>query len=311
MRAALLIVLFSPVLGWAQGPIETRNARAASLAFLRLGPRGDLLRKGENSAGLSFLSANALLFERSGVREDAETERLAFTYRRGFARGEWGIEVPLLVRGGGFQDPLIEAYHELIGIHNFRGTIPFGRVEERLPGSGSFGSASGLGDVSGVLSRALGPQAFLSVGLKLPTGDAGGLLGSGGVDLAASLYERWKIGRHFDLHGQFGGVLQGRATRLDRARSFVRQASLSLVYRQNSRDAYAFQWQDEASALRVGDRSRGAQRQLTLGYSRRLGSKDALQVYFNEDGDFLNYKVPALVNVAPDFTFGINLVRRF
>ena len=311
MRLALPIVLFLPALGLAQGPVETRNARAASLAFLRLGPREGLLAPGERTFGISFLSANSLLFERSGVREDQETERLGFTFRRGIARGEWAVEIPFLVRGGGFQDPLIESYHALIGIHNFRGTIPFGRVEERLPGSGSFRSASGLGDVNGVFSRPMGPQAFWSVGLKLPTGNAGGLLGSGGVDVAASAYARWKLGRHFNLHGQFGGVLQGRATRLDRARTFVRQASLALVYRQNSRDSYAFQWQDEASALRVGNRSRSAQRQLTLGYSRRLSGRDTLQVYFNEDGDFLNYKVPALVNVAPDFTFGINVVRRF
>ena len=311
MRFALSILPFLPLLAWGQGPIETRNGQAASLAFLRLGPRGGLLAPGRRTVGLGFLSANALRFERDGTREDAETERLALTLRWGVARGEWALEVPFLARGGGFQDPLIEAYHELIGIHNFRGTIPFGRVEERLPGSGAFRSAEGLGDVSGVFSRPLGPQAFLSLGLKLPTGNAGGLLGSGGVDLAASLYGRWKLGPRFDLFGQFGGVLQGGATRLARARTLVRQASLALVYRPNSRDAFVFQGQDEPSALRVGTRSRGALRQLTLGYTRRLSSRDALQAYFNEDGDFLNYGVPALVNVAPDFTFGINLTRRF
>ena len=311
MRLAPLIVLFLPVLCWGQGPIETRNGRAPSLAFLRLGPRDGLLAPGERSFGAAFLSANNLRF-RQGYREDQETERLGLTYRWGVSRGEWAVEVPFLARGGGFQDPFIEGYHELIGIHNFRGTIPFGRVEERIPDSGSFRSAEGLGDVSVAYSRPLGPQAFLSVALKLPTGNAGGLLGSGNADLAVSLYDRWMLGRHFDLFGQIGGVLQGDATRLDHSRSLVDQESLALVYRQNSRDAYAFQWQSEPSALVTGNSTfDGPHRQLTLGYTRRLGGRDTLQLYFNEDGDFLNYRVPELVNIAPDFTIGINLTRRW
>lgn len=41
------------------------------------------------------------------------------------------------------------------------------------------------------------------------------------------------------------------------------------------------------------------------------GSDHPLQGYFNEDSDFRGYKALALVNVAPDFTFGINPVHRF
>ncbi len=314
------ILLFFPVLAWAQsptdpgtvdlGPIETRNGRAPSLPFLRLEPRGGLLAPGERTLSADLLIANNLRFDRT-TYEDQETSRLGFTARWGVARGEWAVEVPFLSREGGFLDPLIEAYHKLIGITNDRALIPYGEVVERIPGSGTFGSAIGLGDVSGVYSRALGSQAFLSVGLKLPTGNAGGLLGSGGVDLAVSLYDRWRLGRHFDLYGQLGGVVQGHATRLDHSRTLVDQESLSLVYRKNDRDIYTFQWQSEPSALITGDQAfDGPHRSLSLGYTRRLSSKDALQLYFTEDGDFLNYRVPELVNVAPDFSIGVSYSKK-
>lgn len=311
MRSPSVFLALAASCAWAQGPIDTRNHEAASLAFLRLEPRGELLAPSERTLGFDFSSANLLRFQ-GGYREDQETERLGVRYRMGVARGEWSVEVPFLSRGGGFQDPLISAYHDLIGISNFRGTVPFGLEEERIPGSGSFGSDTGLGDVTVAYSRALGRQAFVSYAVKLPTGNAGGLLGSGGVDLGVSLYDRWKLGRHFALFGQLGGVFQGHAARLDHARSLVDQEALALEYRPNSRDGYVFQWQSEPSALITGVQTfDGPHRQLSLGWSRRLSGKDSVQVYFNEDGDFLNFRVPQLVNVAPDFTFGINLVRRW
>ena len=294
MRRAPLIIALFPLLAQAQGPIETRNGQSASLVFLRLDPRGGLLAPGERSLSFSFLSANNLRFERT-FREDQETERLAVRYGWGVARGEWAVELPFLSRGGGFQDPLISGYHDLVGIHNFRGSVPYGRVEERLGSSGSFGSATGLGDVVGTYSHPVGPQALWSVALKLPTGNAGGLLGSGGVDAGASYYQTWKLGPRWSLYGQLGLVLQGRPSRLDHARSIIDQESLAFEYRVNSRDRYVFQYQSEPSALVTGESfPDGPHRQLSLGYNRRLSGKDSLQAYFNEDGDFLNFDAPAL-----------------
>ncbi len=311
MRRAPLIIALFPFLAQAQGPIETRNGQAASLAFLRLDPRGGLLAPGERSFSVSFLSANNLRFE-GDFREDQETERLAFRYGWGVSRGEWRVEVPFLSRGGGFQDPLIDGYHKLLGVGKFRGTIPYGRVEERLPGSGSFGSATGLGDVVGTYSRAMGPQALWSVAVKLPTGNAGGLLGSGAVDVGASVFGQWKLGPRWNLYGQLGVVFQGDPPRLAHARSLVDQESLSFEYRPNSRDGYVLQWQSESSALVTGESfPDGPHRQLSFGYNRRLSGTDSFQAYFNEDGDFLNFRAPWLVNIAPDFAIGLRWTRRF
>ncbi len=295
----------------AQEPIDTRNHEAADLAFLRLGPRGGILEPGGRSLAFALSSANLLRFQ-GGYREDQETERLGIRYRIGVERGEWSFEVPLLSRGGGFQDPLIEGYHRLIGIDNFRGTVPYGRVEETIPGSGSFGSEAGIGDVTVAYSRPLGPQAFVSYAAKLPTGNAGGLLGSGGVDLAVSLYGRWKVARRWTAYGQLGGVFQGPAARLDHARSLVLQESVALEFRPNSRDSYVFQHQGDTSPMITGVQFLdGPHRQLSLGYARRLSRRDTIQLCFSEDGDFLNFRVPEVVNVAPDFTVGVNLTRRW
>lgn len=311
MRAAVIILACFPFLAQAQGPIETRNHQAASLAFLRLDPRGDLLAPGQRSLSIALSDANSLRFE-GPFREDGETQRLSVRYGRGFSRGEWSIEVPFLARNGGFMDPLIRSFHDLFGISNFRAGIPYGRVEEDLGPSGSFGSATGLGDIVGTVSRPLGPQALWTAALKLPTGNAGELLGSGGVDFGSSLFSRWKLGPRWSLFGQAGFVLQGKPSRLKGARSFVDQESVAVAYRLNSRDSWTVQWQSEPSAIETGGQFvDGPHRQLSLGFARRTAKSETLQAYFCEDGDFLNFRVPALVNIAPDFTIGLRWTRRF
>jgi len=311
VRGAFLFLALSPILAAGQGPIETRNARAPSLTFLRLNPRGPLLAPGERSFRFGLMSANNLRL-RDGVREDQETERAEVRLGWGVARGEWTLHVPFLSRGGGFMDPLILGYHRLIGIHNQRETIPFGRSEEILPGIGSFGSATGLGDISATYSHAVSPNTFASFAVKLPTGNAGSLLGSGNVDVGMALYKRWRLGARFNLYGQIGGIYQGKPTRLRFARSLVDQESLALEFLQSSRDAFTFQWQSEPSALILGSRTfDGPHRQLSVGYTRQINPRDTVQFFMTEDGDFLNYRVPILVNVAPDISLGVNFTRRF
>lgn len=209
-------------------------------------------------------------------------------------------------------DPLIRGFHDLVGISNFRAGIPYGRVEEDLGVSGSFGSAIGVGDVVGTFSRPIGPQALWTLALKLPTGNAAELLGSGGVDVGSGLFTQWKLGPRWRLYGQFGLVLQGAPSRLKNARTLIDQESLSLAYRVNSRDSWTFQWQSEPSAIETGVQFvDGPHRQLSLGYTRRTSKTESLQAYFAEDGDFLNFRVPEVVNIAPDFTIGLRWTRRF
>ena len=296
----------------AQGPIETRNHRVPSLMFLRFEPRGALLTTGQTETSFSLTVANDLRISPT-IREDAETARLGLRYRRGYQFGEFEAELPILSRSGGLLDPIIEWWHEhVLGVIYVRRDIPYARSEIILPGSGRFGSASGLGDASFKLSRNVTPTTTLSVGLKLPTGDASRLLGSGNADLGVNLGHRVGLLKNLTLYAESGLVYQGNATKLAGTRSFVHQESLALVYARNSRDTWNVQWQGEASALRTRDSgSDSPHRMLTFGITRRISANDHLQLFFSEDGDLLNFRVPEVVNIAPDFTVGVRLSRRF
>jgi hypothetical protein len=321
MRPLVLVALLAgSSVGFAQdfGPIETRIHRSISLPFLRLDPRRDVLGEGERRLSVGLTSANDIRRLQSGgriVAEDYEVERLLVRYRQGL-RGamDLTVDLPLMSRGGGFQDPLIDGWHKsVLGIRgNIREGTPYGRSEVIVPGSARFGSAAGIGDVSAVLSKGIDERLMAEVGVKLPTGDASRLLGSGAVDAAADLQWRVPVSRWFGLRLQGGLVFQGKAPRLARSRSVVDQEAVVLEYGPNSRDHWVLQWQSEASALETGvAQSDEAHRVLTLGYQRKLSDRQTLEAFFTEDGDWLNFRVPQLVNVGVDWTIGLRFVTRF
>lgn len=312
-----LCVLCLPLSAQVFSPISTRNHRASSLAFLRFEPRGNLTPVGHRKFEVSFVTANDFRYMTSStgtVEEDYEVERLGLTYRAGLpGHLEWSIELPLVSRGGGFQDPIIDWWHANV-LHwsdERRNSTRFGRSTVSLPGSERFGSAAGLGDISGFLSKSCG-RWIGSVGLKLPTGDSSKLLGSGNVDLGLSIEGSFPVCRKLTLFGQIAGILQGNAKRLSGTRDFVHQEALSLVLQPNGRDAWIAQWQGEASALETGvSGSDATHRLLTFGYQRRLSERQRLDLYFSEDRDVFNGKIPEGANVGPDFTMGVRISYRF
>jgi len=226
---------------------------------------------------------------------------------------EWSVEVPILVRGGGVQDPLIDWWHANI-LHwsdGLRNSTPFGRSVVNVPGS-SFGSASGLGDISGFLAKNLGHGLTLTAGLKIPTGNADQLLGSGNVDAGLYAQKAWSLGRRVYLHTQLGVVAQGKAKDLDSARGLVHQEGLALVWQVNSRDAWVGQWQGESSAVVTGvPESDATHRLITIGYKRKLSHTQILDLYFSEDRDLFSGNFPEGANIGPDFTMGARLNIRF
>jgi hypothetical protein len=175
-----------------------------------------------------------------------------------------------------------------------------------VPGAGRFGSAAGLGDVSAAWTHRLNGRTLLTTAGKLPTGDASRLLGSGAVDVAAGLTYRTVLPRGWTFYGQAGVVGQGTATYLPSSRGLVDQWSMAFVGRANSRDAWTIQWQSESSATVTGIAgSDSPHRTASLGYERHLSSTTYLQAFFMEDGDWLNFRIPEIVNIAPDFTIGL------
>ncbi len=296
------------------GPIETRNHRAISLAFLRFEPRPNFLPPGIREWSLSYTSAND--FRQLGaVAEDYELQRIALRYRALWRDGmEWSVEVPFLSRGGGWQDPLIDWWHENV-LHwsdPLRNSTPFGRSQVSIPGRSFNGSADGLGDITLMLAKPLTKCLTGSFAIKLPTGNARNLLGSGAPDAGVYLQGQFPIARRLNLHAQLGLVLQGKSTELDDARPWLHQEGFSLVWQRNSRDAWIAQWQGESSALRSGvPGSDATHRLLTFGYKRKLSSHQMLDLFFSEDRDVFNGKLPEGANIGPDFTMGVRLSIRF
>ncbi|MFI5387105.1 MAG: DUF3187 family protein [Fimbriimonadales bacterium] len=303
-----------------QGPISTRNGRVVALPFMRFVPRADFLSKGQTSLETSIQVINdvrrdpEIMSQPAVLFEDQETQRLSFLYSKGIANNlEASVEVPFLARDGGFMDPIINWWHHTILPPQFRvrDFLPFGQCFVTIPGVGTFQSANGIGDVSVFLRERLNSKLIVAAGLKAPTGNPGGLLGSGGFDGGINLEYRTSINRKLQLDASLGVVGQGHPTVLQHARGLVDQELLAFTYKRNSRDAWIAQWQAESSSTNIGLASNdGPHRMLTFGYERKLSDKERLDLYFSEDHDLVP-GVPLLVNIAPDFTIGVKLVRRF
>ncbi|CAN5588513.1 hypothetical protein BH11ARM2_BH11ARM2_04180 [soil metagenome] len=306
------------MVGAQTGPLEIRNGRFLNLPFLRPTPRGQVLLRGEREwgAGLSLINDVRSAYDANGVlrvREDAETELLTLKYRQGLGRGfDATLELPLLSRGGGILDAFLDGYHHLLGLRNTtREGVPYGRSEIIVDGR-RFGSATGIGDLTAAVAYQVKPRLIARASLKLPTGDANRLFGSGRADIGLDAIYKVPLGPRIDLWGQFGGVAQGGASQLPGARNLVHVGSLTLELRPNNRDSFFGLYQTEESAILVGSpQSDEAHRVVSLGYRRKLSANSTLEAWFMEDGDFLNYKAKWFANLGPDTVFGFGWRMRF
>src|SRR5438105_11791569 len=119
-----LLILASPTSQTAEDfdpfPTSDRSPLAQIYGLPVLdGPR--LLPQGQYSARLTFEAANNFIStsnDRESLFFDGETHRTTLAVHYGTAAGEWGIEVPYVVHGGGFMDSFIESWHGAFGFPN-------------------------------------------------------------------------------------------------------------------------------------------------------------------------------------------------
>ncbi|MFZ4507165.1 MAG: DUF3187 family protein [Fimbriimonas sp.] len=290
------------------GPIETLNHRMASLAFYRFAPREATVAD-QRSWRFEWNQANDFRLLSKGsliVEEDYEVTRLNIVRQVPFARGDLTVRLPLLSRGAGFLDPIIDGWHKnVLGWSDpIRNSTPFGRSTIQMPGS-RFGSATGIGDVSATYTKPVCRDLSVSGAVKLPIGNARQLLGSGGLDAGLAVNFSRQLGPAWRVHALAGGVAQSPAKDLDSTRGLVQQAALSLVYASNSRDRWIVQWQSEASPTVTGVPGADASHRLvTFGYRRRLSAHESLDAFFMEDRDLFNGRIPEGANTGPDFSIG-------
>jgi len=153
---------------------------------------------------------------------DGETLRTVIEARALLAkRFEAGIEIPLIEHGRGFLDSIIDAYHEHLNLPD--GGRP-GFASDRFS-AGYVGDGEevffdhppgglGLGDITldgraFLLREGSGRPALAAGGsLKLPTGSAAHLRGSGSTDYAASISLSKSLGRS-TLHAGYAYTFVG------------------------------------------------------------------------------------------------------
>jgi hypothetical protein len=309
-----------------RGPIPIRDSLPFNLLFLQFTPEtADTLRARASRYDLQLDIISNLLVPNPNpgatVNINNEYQRLRFAWRYGIDdRTEVGLFVPLEWRDGGFLDGIISWYHHLVGLSDNSDDSPLGADHypqyvsklQVIDANGNTlvdqGNAFGLGEtvvtVKHTLIRTSRRSALaLRAGLKLPTGNPTLLLGSGSFDEGLTLDARYNLGRDVSLYGNLGYVALGRAGRVPGARPNTVETLIGVEYHPNHRDSFNLQVDGNGQFVRTGnevaDRSNVT---LTFGYQRRFSQHTAGFFSFSEGGHIENFTLPALGNIAPDFT---------
>lgn len=301
-------------------PVRVRNMAPAAFVYGLPAPQGPALGAGERALALHVEHANNFTGRRTdgvAVRLDGSTTVTSLAFRQGVGGWEWGVEVPFVHHGGGFTDRFIDDFHDLLGFPDGgRSRAPRNVLSYRVASGGETlidieRSGGGLGDVRawGGYRLAAGAARHASVRaqLKLPSGDADDLFGSGAADL--SLWAELSDGRWLDALGVtvtlMGGLtVPGRGDVLgDRQRDAVLSGHLGLHYPLSHRLVLRAQLDGHTELLDTGVRAvGGASLQGTLGGSVMLPGRLRLDLALAED---------LVTRSAPDVVFLVSLGRRW
>ena len=306
-------------------PFHVRNMNPFTQIFgLPTASSSHLLARHESYLQLNGdVANNSIQSDSDGerIRLDGETYRMALIWKRGIAE-DWqiGIELPYLIHYEGAMDGMIENWHDIFGLSNAdREDWPRNRLVYRYENNEGEQvlvnrNRNGVGDLVLSLSHApvwdLGShrRIALHASLKLPTGDADELLGSGSVDLAlwVSGWEQRSVWRWpLEIYGQAGVLLKGEADLLqDLQRDVVFFGALGLGWR-------AYNWLDLKAQVDAHsshydsdlDQLGGAALLLTVGGSIHLdGDSRRIDISIGEN---------LTTDTVPDFMINLAYVHDF
>lgn len=161
---------------------------------------GTLTPKGKLDAGFLYQVSNNAISADVGNGEsmiwDGETAQYNLRFRYGVSEKlELGLDVPYIQHSGGWLDSLIRNYHEAVGFPNDRQEeFDIDQINYTFDEVSMTNNHSGLGDVRltaavPLFSESIESRRYLALRslLKLPTGNADDLLGSGGTDVSMGL----------------------------------------------------------------------------------------------------------------------------
>ncbi len=248
---------------------------------------------------------------------DGESHRTAVTVQYRAATMEWGIEVPYLSHSGGFLDRFIDRWHDFFGLPDSgreniaRGQLRYVYHRDGIDRLRLTQRTQGVGDVRLLAAWPLTPprtDAALRAALKLPTGNAQELHGSGAADLAVWVVAGCAIAHCADKwrwHAAVGTLVLGRGDVLpDQQRRLVAFGGLGgawrarppIVLKAELRAHTAFYKDTDLAPLG------STAMQLVLGGTWVLSGEIMVDVAVSED---------IRVNTAPDVSFLISIGTRF
>ncbi len=295
-----------------QGPdqiLPIQNTRSINQTYLRPFPFGSLLTPGSTQNDWQLLIQNEFRAYPT-IREDGETWRLRYSRRFSTNQGEWLISLPLIHRGGGVLDPFIDWWHQNIAHHVSPGreSTPYGRYRFRLHDGTEVESGTGFGDLTlGYSFRIPGePQ----ISLKLPTGNPNLLLGSGGVDLAISAHQTWKLAPRYNFTAQASLTYQSQSPLWADTTNWVPAYNLALAYSPSLKQTWILQVTSEGSPVKNGQTYLDQNNRIvSLGLSQ--ATKNGTWTYWiSEDGDIGWFNMNRAINVGADFSVGIRYTQK-
>ena len=187
-----------------------------------------LTPRGETDFGIAFDIANhaeANVNPPEEIAIDGESYFVTLSWRRRVSnRFELGIILPLVAHEQGFLDNVIENWHDALGLSNSKRRGPSNQLGFLYTRNGItqyalYSPSSGIGDIQ--LSAALSLREPDNAGsgslslrssIKLPSGDADKLLGSGAADFSLGIYasDTYTVfARDFGVSAFIGGLLLG------------------------------------------------------------------------------------------------------
>ncbi|MEK6806149.1 MAG: DUF3187 family protein [Pseudomonadota bacterium] len=316
MRLIFLFAALMPLAAVAEAPLDVTNLATLARGFpLPVLGYTQALTPGTGSMTAMLDVVNEFHANSSPdetIRIDGETQRLAVTWRRGFASGyEFGVELPFYFQNGGMLDDIVTGFHSAIGQSNTsRDRFPARKYAfryERPNGSVLLDRQSGsdvIGDLSLYGGWQFQPDLVLRTQLKLPTGPASRLAGNGAAsasvwaDYAMPWFEKDSAFSGF-LSGGTGYSLLGDVLRTQQER-WILFGGGGLAWRATSSlrllaQVYAHSKLYKESGF---DLLAAAPLIVSVGLRWKLGSDTELQVSFIED---------AFVSPAPDYAMRLGL----
>jgi hypothetical protein len=179
------------------------------------------------SFAADFNWASTSLAQRAGAEQlivDAEIRELRATIGRSWPNGFAAqLEIPYRYTGGGVLDAAIDSWHDAFGLpEGERAAMPQDRVRIAYARGSTVlldmqSSTEGLGDIALDVGRSLysstSGAAAVWLSIKLPTGDADRLTGSGATDVSLAIAGEHRLGETWAVFGQAGVTYLGNGAR--------------------------------------------------------------------------------------------------